>query len=93
MQEPQRHQGKEKEIFDYYKDNSQALQALQSPLLEDKVVDFILELADISEREATLEELMKDPEQSEINTGDANQQKSKKKKSVKKNSSKKNKSD
>ena len=93
MQEAQRHQGKEKEIFAYYKDNSQALQALQSPLLEDKVVDFILELADISEREVTLEELMEYPEQSEINTGDANQQKSKKRKSVKKNSSKKNKSD
>ena len=93
MQEAQRHQGKEKEIFDYYKDNSQALQALQSPLLEDKVVDFILELADISEREVTLEELMEYPEQSEINTGDANQQKSKKRKSVKKISSKKNKSD
>ena len=93
MQEAQRHQGKEKEIFAYYKDNSQALQALQSPLLEDKVVDFILELADISEREVTLEELMEYPEQSEINTGDANQQKSKKRKSVKKISSKKNKSD
>jgi len=57
------------------------------------VVDFILELADVSEREVTLEELMEYPEQSEINTGDANQQKSKKRKSVKKNSSKKNKSD
>ncbi|HIB22452.1 MAG TPA: trigger factor, partial [Rhodospirillales bacterium] len=93
MQEAQRHKGKEKEIFAYYKDNSQALQALQSPLLEDKVVDFILELADISEREVTLEELMEYPEKSEINTGDANQQKSKKRKSVKKISSKKNKSD
>ena len=92
MQEAQRHQGKEKEIVAYYKDNPQALQALESPILEDKVVDFVLELADISEREVTLEELMEDPDQSSKNKVGTNQQKSKKKKSVKKKASKKKKS-
>ncbi|HIF58650.1 MAG TPA: trigger factor [Rhodospirillales bacterium] len=62
MQEAQQHKGQEKEVFDYYKNNPDAMQAMQSPLLEDKVVDFILELADVSEKLATLEELMALPE-------------------------------
>ena len=58
MQEAQRHQGQEKEVFEYYKNNPEAMQALQSPVLEDKVVDFIVELADVTEKEVTIEELM-----------------------------------
>ena len=55
MQEAQRHQGQEKEVFEYYKNNPEAMQALQSPVLEDKVVDFIVELADVTEKEVTIE--------------------------------------
>ena len=62
MQEAQQNQGKEKEVFDYYKNNPEAIQAIQSPLLEDKVVDYILELADVSEKLTTIEELMAEPE-------------------------------
>ena len=62
MQEAQQNQGKEKEVFDYYKNNPEAMQAIQSPLLEDKVVDYILELADVSEKSTTIEELMAEPE-------------------------------
>jgi trigger factor len=63
MQEARQHKGKEKEVFEYYKNNPEAMQAVQSPLLEEKVVDFILELADVTEKMATLEELMAEPEQ------------------------------
>ncbi len=62
MQESQQNQGKEKEVFYYYKNNPEAMQAIQSPLLEDKVVDYILELADVSEKLTTIEELMAEPE-------------------------------
>ena len=62
MQEAQQHQGQEKEVFDYYKNNPEAMQAIQSPLLEDKVVDYILELADVTEKATTIEELMAEPE-------------------------------
>jgi trigger factor len=62
MQEAQQHKGKEKEVFEHYKNNPEAMQAMQSPLLEDKVVDFILELANVSEKEVTVEELMALPE-------------------------------
>jgi len=65
MQEAQQNQGKEKEVFDYYKNNPEAMQAIQSPLLEDKVVDYILELADVSEKSTTIEELMAEPEPAE----------------------------
>ena len=62
MQEAQQHKGQEKEVFDYYKNNPEAMQAMQSPLLEEKVVDFIIELADVSEKSVTIEELMALPE-------------------------------
>ena len=58
VQEAQRHQGREQEVMEYYQKNPEAMQAIQSPLLEEKVVDFVLELAQVSEREITLEELV-----------------------------------
>jgi trigger factor len=62
MQESQQNKGQEKEVFEYYKNNPEAMQAIQSPLLEEKVVDFIIEMANISERIVTIEELMAEPE-------------------------------
>ena len=82
MQEAQRHQGQEKEVFEYYKNNPEAMQALQSPVLEDKVVDFIIELADVEEKEVTIEELMQKSDADELS--DANQDKPRKKKAAKK---------
>jgi len=69
MQEAQQHKGQEKEVFDYYKNNPEAMQTMQSPLLEEKVVDFIIELADVSEKSVTVEELMAlpEPENTKIN--------------------------
>ena len=58
--EAQRHRGQEKEVLDYYKNNPEALQSLQSPVLEEKVVDFIVELASVHDRETTVEEVMKE---------------------------------
>ena len=82
MQEAQRHQGQEKEVFEYYKNNPEAMQALQSPVLEDKVVDFIVELADVTEKEITIEDLMQNPDADAAK--DANQDKPRKKKATKK---------
>src|SRR5438046_308392 len=36
--------GREKEVWDYYRNNANALAQLRAPIYEDKVVDFILEL-------------------------------------------------
>jgi len=52
--------GREKEVWDYYQKNPNALAQLRAPIYEDKVVDFILELANVTEKKVTREELYKD---------------------------------
>ena len=54
--------GREKEVWDYYRNNANALAQLRAPIYEDKVVDFILELATVSEKKVSREELYKDEE-------------------------------
>jgi trigger factor len=54
--------GREKEVWDYYRNNANALAQLRAPIYEDKVVDFILELASVTEKKVTREELLKDDE-------------------------------
>ncbi len=51
--------GQEQEIIEYYKNNPQAVAQIRAPLFEEKVVDYILELADISEKTVSREELLK----------------------------------
>src|ERR1700759_1258789 len=52
--------GREKEVWDYYRNNANALAQLRAPIYEDKVVDFILELANVTEKKVTREELFKE---------------------------------
>ncbi|MDB5485449.1 MAG: trigger factor [Tardiphaga sp.] len=54
--------GREKEDWDYYRNNANALAQLRAPIYEDKVVDFILELANVTEKKVSREELYKDDE-------------------------------
>ena len=54
--------GREKEVWDYYRNNANALAQLRAPIYEDKVVDFILELASVTEKKVTREDLYKDDE-------------------------------
>ena len=51
--------GQEKQVWDFYRNNSQALAELRAPLYEEKVVDHILDLAKVEERSVTREELLK----------------------------------
>jgi trigger factor len=55
--------GREKEVWDYYRNNANALAQLRAPIYEDKVVDFILELASVTEKKVSREELYKDDEE------------------------------
>jgi trigger factor len=52
--------GREKEVWDFYRNNANALAQLRAPIYEDKVVDFILELANVTEKKVTREELFRD---------------------------------
>lgn len=62
MDQARRHPGQEQQIFDYFRSNQQAMSELQAPLYEDKVIDFIIEMANVEEKAATGEELFADPE-------------------------------
>ena len=54
--------GREKEVWDYYRNNANALAQLRAPIYEDKVVDFLLELANVTEKKVTREDLFKEEE-------------------------------
>ena len=54
--------GQEQQVWDYYRNNPGALAAVRAPLFEDKVVDFLLELADVTEKQVSREELFKEEE-------------------------------
>jgi len=58
--EAQKYPGQEKQVFDYYSKNRQALESLRAPLFEEKVVDFILELAEVKDKSVSVEDLTSD---------------------------------
>ncbi|MCO5129617.1 MAG: trigger factor [Xanthobacteraceae bacterium] len=55
--------GREKEVWDYYRNNPSALAQLRAPIYEDKVVDFLLELASVAEKKVSRDELYKDDDE------------------------------
>ena len=54
--------GKEQEVWDFYRKNPQALASVRAPIFEEKVVDFLIELADVTDKTISREELFKDDE-------------------------------
>ena len=57
--EVRRFQGQEQQVYDYYRKNPQALAGLRAPVFENKVVDFVNELATKTEKPMTRAELAK----------------------------------
>ena len=55
--ELRRHPGREQDVIDYYQNTPGAIEALRAPLMEEKVIDWIVEKINITEREVTIEEL------------------------------------
>ncbi len=56
--------GREQEVWDFYRKNQNALASLRAPIFEEKVVDFIVELANVSDKPVSREELYKEEEPS-----------------------------
>jgi trigger factor len=52
--------GREQEVWDFYRKNPDALASLRAPIFEDKVVDFVVELAKVTDKTVSREELYKD---------------------------------
>jgi len=63
MQQASQFPGQEKEVFDFYQKNPQQLAGLRAPIFEEKVVDYILELATVTEKTVTKEELLADDDE------------------------------
>jgi trigger factor len=55
--------GQEQQVFDFYAKNPQAQAEIRAPIFEDKVVDFITELADVTDRKVDRETLFLDPDE------------------------------
>ena len=54
--------GQEQGVWEYYRNNPAALAAVRAPLFEDKVIDFLFELANVTEKQVSREELFKEDE-------------------------------
>jgi FKBP-type peptidyl-prolyl cis-trans isomerase (trigger factor) len=56
-QEAARYRGQEQQVIEFFRKNPEAMENLRAPIFEEKVVDFILELAKVAERQVKPEEL------------------------------------
>ena len=65
-EEALRYPGQETAVVEYYQNNSQAVETLRAPLFEEKVVDFIISVAKVSDEPVSVEELLKDPDEDEV---------------------------
>jgi trigger factor len=57
MRQARQYPGQERQFFEFVRQNEQALAQIRAPLFEDKVVDYILELAAVAEKTVTKDEL------------------------------------
>src|SRR6185437_13989929 len=60
MEQVRQMPGREQQVYDYYRNNPGALATLRAPLFEEKVVDFVLALAAVTDKPVSRDELFKD---------------------------------
>lgn len=63
MAQAQQYPGQEQKVIELFQNNPGAVEQLRAPLYEDKVVDFVLQMADVTDRAVSPEELMREPEE------------------------------
>ena len=61
--EAARYPGQEAQVMEFFRKNPRAADNLQSPIFEEKVVDFVLELAKVEEVEVSPEQLAAEPQE------------------------------
>ena len=69
--------GQEKEVFEYYTKQPGAINEIRAPIYEQKVIDYILELAEVIEKKVSVEDLMADPDDEDDAKGDKKEAKKK----------------
>jgi trigger factor len=80
LQRARQFPGQEQQVFQFYANNPQAQAEIRAPLFEEKVVDFIAELAQVSERKVDKDTLFADPEDEPVRDADQKAEKADKKK-------------
>ncbi|MDA8767647.1 trigger factor [Planktomarina temperata] len=59
MNQARQYPGQEREFFEFVQKNPQMQQQMRAPLFEDKVVDYVFELATVTDKEVSKDELQK----------------------------------
>jgi len=59
MNQARQYPGQEREFFEFVQQNQQMQQQMRAPIFEDKVVDYIVELAQVSDKEISKDDLQK----------------------------------
>src|SRR3984957_20355255 len=60
VEQARQYPGREQEVWEHYRKNPQAVATLRAPIFEEKVVDFVVELAKVTDKQVSREELFKD---------------------------------
>ena len=66
MEQARRYPGQERMVYEFYEKNPNALTQLRAPIFEDKVVDYIVDLAKPAEKKVSREALMKGADDDEL---------------------------
>ncbi|QFT73286.1 trigger factor [Ruegeria sp. THAF33] len=59
MNQARQYPGQERQFFEFVQQNAQMQQQLRAPIFEDKVVDYVLELAQVTDKEVSKDDLKK----------------------------------
>jgi len=86
QQQASRFPGQEQFVFDYYRQNPQALAQVRAPLYEDKIVDFVLEMAEVTDKTVSAEALFSEDGEEPAAESATEEEKPKKKAASKKKS-------
>ena len=66
LEEARRYPGQEQMVFEYFQKNPEAMQQLAGPIFEDKTIDFIMEMANVTEVKTDVETLYAAPEETAV---------------------------
>jgi trigger factor len=61
--------GREQEVWEYYRKNPAAVAAVRAPIFEEKVVDFLIELATVTDKQVSRDDLLKDEDDEKSGAG------------------------
>ena len=89
IEQSSRFPGQEQEVIQYYQNNPDAMQQLAGPMFEELVMDYILEMAKVTDIEITAEELYAEPAEKGAGKGSKKTKSAPKKASSKKSKAKK----